>query len=631
MGHFYISLVILCFGLASCKVKKADIGEEVSGLKAISGTEGMPLFDANDVSIMFPMDLIQNSSELNLKNFVTPSDFVDVIQGGQGKPAGNEINFGEAGNINNWKIVALRYDPCAPGAHAAAVIAAAVNAPNKEVICQAQLRLIAQPFTNGLDEDMTLHVLFKLSKDQASMLEQLKGLAKIKSLSNTDGMPLSVHPGLASGNPAVKAALFSYLTVQARPDRVLSIAVMGLAGSQEPWVFYATIRGPDGRMTVTPIPTVDDSAGSPLKFQALSFIGSERVVGIPSERATFSFPGLPGLKRESIRERSTKMILDHGSFDDVNILPLGDENLSLLHSIDNPVQNHFFTMDCVSCHTNSNLLFRRLANPGTPAEEKRRIEGKNALRFPVPKGVTAFVNFKDAPTQASIQRPWSVRNFGYFKQRPTIAMRTATETAEVVHDINTVLLGKSQSGPNKAGALSDAEYQDVEPKLWSCLQFSDLGFDRCLANSRNSLVNNDCQSPIDLKLDRSLSVINEVFIISHGAKSTSEFSGNLLNLNDKDFVKPLAHIDLGGIPLSNKFDTRHSDTDKSNIQLGFSSDFQNVVGFRYNMTFRRFEQAFISMKWDCKVRKWKGSISYGKAGETPIKEVATLEPRAFLN
>ncbi len=637
MKFFYFPFLVLCLTLSSCKLKNPRMEEGSSTVKLIPGAESLPLFDANDVSIMFPMDMILNTPELQLKNFVSPSDFLAVIEAGEGNPANAPQTFrGGPDSLDNWKVVALRYDPCAPGAHAASAIAEELkatraNPPSKDMICQAQLRLIAQPFAQGRDLDMTFHVLFRLAKDPSSMLEQFTGLSKIKSFSQTNGIPLTVHPGLKAGNPNAKAALLSFLSVQARPDRVLSIATMGLNDGVEPWVFYANIRGPDGKMIITPIPTVDDDSGVPLKFQALSFRGNGHVIGNPSNRQTFSFPGLPGIARDSILKRSTKTILDENIFSDTNISPLGDEKLSLLHSIDNPEQNHFFTMDCVSCHTSSNLLFRRLAVSTAPSDEKARIKGKNALRFSVPKGVTAFVNFKDAPTQEAFQRPWSVRNFGYFNGRPTIAMRTATETAEVVLEMNQVHMGRKEAGPNRALSLSDAEYQDVEPKLWSCLQFSDLGFDTCLDNSRKSLVTNDCKSPIDLKLDRSLNIPNEVFIMSHGARSTTSFQANLQNLSDKSGVSPLPHLGLGSSPLDFKFFVRHSDTDISNIQMKFDQSFENAVGFRYNMGFRALEQAGISLKWDCSIRKWKGKISYGKPGQTPVEELATLEPRAFLN
>ena len=476
-----------CFAVFAHACKSTEFNEALdngNSLQAIQGLKEVPLLDVNDVSILFP-----KSSFISLADrFISETQFQEIIAAGegQGPHASSIINFGaDASQRKNINIVGLRYDPCAPGAHAAAQIAEQVNAPT-DAICQNQLRLIAQPIVGGTDQDVTFHLLYNLPKTPADRRAQLLALAKIKEASkaagaSTDGVPLAEHPGLATGNAAVTAALDELLNLTTGSNRLVSVAVMALAGGgPEPWVFYAT-RNVNGKMTITPIPTIEGNG----RFQALSFVTSERVIGVPSSTTTFNFPGLPALGREPILARSTHSIFEDPKFSDTNIMPLTGE-MSKIHSIDNPKVNHFFTMDCVSCHTTGNLLMRRHISTQSKLE-KAAISGPNSSRCNVPKGITGYVAAGHLPTQETFQRPWNVRNFGYFNGAPTVTFRTACETVEVVNDINRVVLARSDAGPNSTKSMSEPDYRRIEPAIWRCMHFDgNQTFDGCLNRLRNN-------------------------------------------------------------------------------------------------------------------------------------------------
>lgn len=490
--YFGLSL----FFTLSCKSRtyKNDSFEGGSRTNAfVSGLDSIPLFDVNDVSVMFPKSFMPR-----LDKFISKKDFDLAMMAGIGKgPAPTAmIMFSPVdSNIGNWKIVSFRYDPCAPGVHAAQQIAQSSNIPDKDAICQAQIRLIAQPFdANGSDRDVTFHLLYRVGKDASSIKEQITKLAAIKSASktagaDTNGMPLSVHPGLGTEDKAVEQAVNDFLGL-CDPNSLMSVAVMALANANnEPWIFYANSRAePGGPLVNAPIPTVEESPSKPARFQALSFLGQQRILGEPSSENRFQIPGLPVQTREPIEPRSANAIFKASEFTDTNILPMTDARLEVLHAIDNPNTNHFFTMDCVSCHTSSNLLFRRKVIAG-PSEEGTRIAmGAAKSRFITPPGITAYIRASETPTQASFQRPWSVRNFGYFNGRPTIALRTATETAEVLVGINREIMGRKEFGPNSAQGIEEKDFAALDQKIWSCIHFSSSNpsFDSCLKQAQGN-------------------------------------------------------------------------------------------------------------------------------------------------
>jgi hypothetical protein len=524
LGSASVLALALAVGVplvSACKTRTFQSGDASVKIKITNNDTGITEpFDVNDVSILIPFEMARTSREFAMSKFMTQEQLNDVLKVPEGAQMGTFSNSGSISPvqfsdpsqlIGNWRIVSLRVDTCAPGAHFAATLASGDQA-TRDRLCVIQIRLIAQPFPNNSEEDVTFHLLYNQPKNEESLKSLLVALDKVRKASQgkTKGAPLGIHPGLvdASTKQATLAAINDLLSATAAPDKLGSLAVMALASAgPEPWVFFAmsNAAGPNGKqLQLIKIPTVstavlstENQTADKGSFQALSFITNEHVLGVPTNtpfRVEIGDNGVPSVKPieapmpVAIPNRSTKAILDAPGFDSVEIGVLDAAKMKILHEIDNPKPNAFFNMDCVSCHTTGNLMMRRLAflgdaptDPNLKNERDRIISGNTEGRFPIPKGVTGYINRAALPTQASFGNPWSVRNFGYFNSQATIGIRTATESAEVAEEINMENLGFAAAGPNSCNLRTPQEWKDIEPKLWTCMTFGPDSVQSCLS------------------------------------------------------------------------------------------------------------------------------------------------------
>lgn len=429
----------------------------------------------NDVSILFPVP----TSRSDLPGLIRMSDLVS--RSGAGEPravwsteafeAFRNISHGEAGLITtgsgarrirlpasgqspeNWFVAGIRLDHAAPGG-------------SPEIIAQLgqqpQIRLIVQPVSFAASgkaqvEDVAAHLIFSFAKPQPlppasagclprpepdqvafnaaigqflSLRDRLASGAFEGGKILTAGKPLGVHPGLSGASrvpftQAIKATLQTLLV----PERLQAFAVMGLAnGGPEPWIFLSMVKLRAG----TPLPgggTLPADAFVPApnpvldgkdKAQMLSFVDSPKVQPKPiannltpttCHHATFqAFP------MEGRKGSSTADIID-GNLSAAEIRKIS--NL-----IADPVRSHFFNTDCVSCHTETQLFFKKANGPAA---------------IPV-RPVTGIA------TSALPSHNWNVRNFGWFPNffdrtvRATVTRRTANETAEVVAGVNAIIV-----------------------------------------------------------------------------------------------------------------------------------------------------------------------------------------------
>lgn len=110
----------------------------------------------------------------------------------------------------------------------------------------------------------------------------------------------------------------------------------------------------------------------------------------------------------------------------------------------NPEMSHFFTTDCISCHSESSLRHLRLNGESTD------------FAFKMPDGISG-VDPEMLPVTDPRFPTWNVRNFGWgFKtfgenMVPTVTMRTANEAAESAQFINETYLSDSDADSSEAG------------------------------------------------------------------------------------------------------------------------------------------------------------------------------------
>ncbi|QDU36008.1 hypothetical protein Mal4_02910 [Maioricimonas rarisocia] len=332
-------------------------------------------------------------------------------------------------DIASWRVAGIRIDPSAPGCSS--------RIRNDQGFgSKAQVRIIAQPVrvTGEIARalDVTMHIVFDyvtnasrpFEVDEPRFREIVDDLVAIKSqLSHhnveTTGARLGVHPGFAAQGVDMTDILRNFLKSHLDSTRLNAIAFMGLQQQVEPWLFFATLRNPDDG-SFAPVSVHPSLPGSP--GQALSFVTRSIVFPIPLNHqfgsagvGTHSVFPPAGLDRSAIPDST-----------DPTIAALKVRDIPDI--IANPESTHFFTADCVSCHTESSLRSSRLNG------------SLGQLAYKRPEGISP-VDPAALPT-----RRWNVRNFGWGLEsfrgnlRPTVSMRTANEAAESADFINTEYL-----------------------------------------------------------------------------------------------------------------------------------------------------------------------------------------------
>lgn len=416
-------------------------------------------FDVNDVSWLFPFPSKAEDLDglISMETLKTEDGQLlwpqAVFEGLKGIARSNDAAVAGAGRINlpgavdemaTWKIAGVRFDPCAPG-----------TAPEivKEFGSNPQIRLILQPVTGTppRPHDIAVHVIYNFSSseatppapnrfpkavpDEAAFLEIVKDLAAVKALSaklgaTTAGKDMGVHPGLASASAAaeVRKAMKAALLKHVPKGKLRAMAIMGLPGGPEPWIFVAIVPTPDGKFTAAPgfnTPSPKETA------QALSFITPTRVLPTPitNNRAPIINQIMvpPALRRGV----STAVLFKNGvdlaakaeigkGADGQPILDDKATNSDIVDIVGHPALSHFFNADCVSCHT----------------------ETTRAGMLGIKQGDFAFKKASDLSELSDAVTPktrWNVRNFGWgppSEKIATVSRRAFNETAESAEFIN---------------------------------------------------------------------------------------------------------------------------------------------------------------------------------------------------
>ena len=236
------------------------------------GTTSMarpPKLDLNDVTWLWPVP--QNTNDVSTLISIgslnsedgrpvwTDEQFQDVLLAADSdaaKVGGNRIRLPTSVRDKQvWRIAAFRVDPTAPGGH--------------QIIRQMfgekpQLRMTLQPVTvvNGRVEvhDITIHLVYNFvtgaegeavdlpDRDRfRRIVNDLDGMKKLvlDAGIETNGKPLSVHPGLAADVPGLREQVTKFLSRNLRAEDLGAMAVMGLDGP-EPWIFLALGKSADG-------------------------------------------------------------------------------------------------------------------------------------------------------------------------------------------------------------------------------------------------------------------------------------------------------------------------------------------------------------------------------------------------
>lgn len=413
-------------------------------------------FDVNDVSYLWPVPRTQGevgklltAADKSGPDSIWPEEAFQVVitqaektQVTNSAGRTNKIDFGtfksEFGKASSWKVVGFRVDPSAPGTHPS-LIKAFGQFP--------QLRLVLQPVTLGANDkfrvhDVTVHLVFNFIErfdpptnggtrpiavpDKiafGTLIDDLKALkTELQSKGVTTSGKLSVHPGLSSKVDGFRDRVHAFILKHATSARLSAIAFMGIEGS-EPWIFFS-MRKAEAGFVLQPHPTLGTNAAEMLTFQ-----GGTPVMPVPAVK---NVDDTRGVHTGSLFSREILQTLEQPVFADLVSLKLKD----VPDLVANPERAHFFSTDCVSCHTES-----------TRRAVLKLQSYDSAFRYQRPEGISG-VDESLLPADR-----WNVRNFGWFPAPgttaiPTVTMRTANEAAESADFINKEYLA-SDKGANQ--------------------------------------------------------------------------------------------------------------------------------------------------------------------------------------
>ena len=308
-------------------------------------------FDVNDVAILLPVTADSSDVSVGLRldsrnaagEALLPKSIFDQIipQVAFHQP----FPIGSAANYADYRIVAVRIDPCAPDP----------AAPVKE--CRQALRLTAQPFHSAVSSatvtEGAFHIVYFLGTGALNLDSPLVAdLQKIRDVSGsvTAGLVLGAHPGLAK-EPAA-GAVRGFVEKWATAARLSVVTFIVRAPELNWWRFYrGQVHG--GNWTVDPIPGARGSL---------------------DQLTTSLFEGfLSGAVRDAVP--NLFLDSDHWGFDG----PVPAAAIPVFHELMNPLKSNMANRDCVSCHTAAiGIRQFRIPFSGAPIE------------FVNPVGITGF-------------------------------------------------------------------------------------------------------------------------------------------------------------------------------------------------------------------------------------------------
>jgi hypothetical protein len=393
------------------------------------------LLDVNDVSILFPVVRGKVLPDVPMTETLwKQSHFNEVMAEAKKAKITDDVLSGVLTNRALYKAVGFRFDPCAPGLSQTALAASPAGKDN----CLIQFRIIVQPFdSSGSDVDVAVHLVYTLGAVPRAQLATNAIITTASSLlidikkasaaagGATAGKALGPHPGLATGNASVVAAVNAFITKMTTLPSSRGIAFMGLDGVPEPWRFIAGTVGNDGKWTVGKVPRLGNAT-----HQDLNFISGNG----------------PDLETDGFARSTSPLLQGTTTL----------EARNAVFDVENTHLTHFFNAACVSCHTSSSSII-----------DNRLGDDNFSRRMPVPKGITGYV--LNANAQTGGPGVYNTRNFGYFNGKPTVSGRTAAETVEVVDFMNLeVNPAKDKDGSVLHGPGRDCSKLEVAKAVFQC-------------------------------------------------------------------------------------------------------------------------------------------------------------------
>ena len=525
LSYGFLGSLMLCpILLGGCHLRKNKVSSEVKAEARKAGG-----LDVNDVSILFPLpkkpDDISRMLPINFVNEdgkapISPGLFqslfkhhdyeVEVdgkktrrVSGAsftgkdRNEPGHRPTDFGPYDQINDWKIIAMRFDPCAatPTNNLLGHGPREVRTSFDPSSCLLQLRLTAQPILPSsreiqdfrgpvLGSDNALHLLFTLDEAQAKAL--YADLLKFKESCGdvTSAMPLMIHPCLKieSQDQGINGPQHTEIQrlIKAYAKQLVAIAMMATHDGDDPWVFMNG-RIESGTFIHLPIAAVHKDDPKTLT------IGQNGNVVEPFSNGFYQQINLQSLADFKTLVRVAPVPIpskvNHSLLEEYNLSEAfkadGADTKSLhkVTAIENPLRTDFFSTDCVSCHTSSTVSlyirekqvkavydldpekFSHLLYTygfGGIVASRENLDQVTALwsrrsyeeMFQVQGSYTLVADPYARASRVDNETPTSLIHFGYLGARPQISQRAINESALVAKMANS-FFGEGREPPNR--------------------------------------------------------------------------------------------------------------------------------------------------------------------------------------
>ena len=353
-------------------------------------------WDVNDVSILLPLASTLASSGVlrpstqGKAGELLPARFLGML------PLLSESSA--AFPNQSLAVVGVRIDPCFPGI---------ANPPEP---CHFQIRMVWQPmFQVGANleaMDAAVHTFYELTSGEFTELSQKIAVLNAKSGLSTKGLPLGVHPLIASQglSGSYWQELSSIILSYTGEARLVRFTFMSSSTADMMWDFGGFDITPQKitRMVIPRIQTRDQSFVN-VTHDMVHFNGGAKPEA-PGDVDTFS-----------------RIVANSGNFtpEDSAIVKASVESI---YRIENPTIHSPATVDCASCHTAepARLWAISVFSELHLDQSQYRFQSAFNLQNTTESGSTTHL----------------LRAFGYDGKTPAISQRTINESAAVAGALN---------------------------------------------------------------------------------------------------------------------------------------------------------------------------------------------------
>jgi hypothetical protein len=367
-------------------------------LLSVNGNAQPEVWDVNDVSVLLPLptdltsDAILKTTSEGERGALLPGKYLNLLPPLAGSDHPEFVK-------SQLAVVGIRIDPCFPGIDPS-------GAP-----CRVQIRMVWQPLTsvNGKQVstlDAAVHTFYDLSQTEFSEFSQKLFTLNKDSKVNTQGLPLQIHPALASKGyaspywPKLKTLVLAY----AGEFRLSRITFMTLEVPGQMWDF----GGFD----------IDQKRAV---HMVIPRIGTRQQSLVNRSQVEFEFLG--GEKPEP--PLSTPDILNPVVTNSARLLAKDEDllrsSVEATYRIENPKFHSPATVECVSCHISQSV---------------RGWAIKKFPEFNFDQSIFKFTSPLNLENQTGDYRaPKILRAFGYQGSEPSVNQRTINESANVAEEM----------------------------------------------------------------------------------------------------------------------------------------------------------------------------------------------------